>query len=191
MNTLSLPRQFLSASQIEDIRLAASKMRGADRRAFQAEMSLKYCEGNVRLTETIFGWGRETVTVGLAEKRTGLICYGAQSALSGNKRWEDRHPEVAEVLRQLAESHAQQDPTFRTVLSYTRLTAAEAIQQLRAQGFSEEQLPSASAMAEILNRMGYRLRKVVKAKPQKKFQKRTRSLTTCSRKINPPATPPG
>jgi len=46
MNTLSLPRQFLSASQIEDIRLAASKMHGADRRAFQAEMSLKYCEGN-------------------------------------------------------------------------------------------------------------------------------------------------
>ena len=81
MNTLSLPRQFLSASQIEDIQLAASKMHGAERRAFQAEMSLKYCEGNVRLTETIFGWGRETVTVGLAEKRTGLICYGAQSAL--------------------------------------------------------------------------------------------------------------
>ena len=132
-------------------------------------MALKYCEGNVRLTETIFGWGRETVTVGLAEKRTGLICYGAQSALSGNKRWEDHHPEVAEALRQLAESQAQQDPTFRTVLSYTRLTAAEAIQQLRAQGFSEDQLPSASAMAEILNRMGYRLRKVVKAKPQKKI----------------------
>ena len=168
MNTLSLPRQFLSTSQIEDIRLAASKMHGAERRAFQAEMALKYCEGNVRLTETIFGWGRETVTVGLAEKRTGLICYGAQSALSGNKRWEDHHPEVAAALRQLAESQAQQDPTFRTVLSYTRLTAAEAIKQLRAQGFSEAQLPSASAMAEILNRMGYRLRKVVKAKPQKK-----------------------
>jgi uncharacterized protein (DUF1684 family) len=98
---------------------------------------------------------------------------------------------VAEALRQLAESHAQQDPTFRTVLSYTRLTAAEAIRQLRAQGFSEDQLPSASAMAEILNRMGYRLRKVVKAKPQKKFQRRTRSLTTSSRKINPPATPRG
>ena len=48
MNTLSLPRQFLSASQIEDIQLAASKMHGAERRAFQAEMSLKYCEGNVR-----------------------------------------------------------------------------------------------------------------------------------------------
>lgn len=184
MNTLSLARQSLSTSQIEDIRLAASKMQGADRRAFQAEMALKYCEGNVRLTETIFGWGRETVTVGLAEKRRGLICYGAQPAFSGNKRWEDRHPEIAEALRQLAEAHAQQDPTFRTTISYTRLTAAEALTQLRAQGFADDQLPSPSAMAEILNRMGYRLRTVIKAKPQKKFQKRTRSLPTSNRRTN-------
>lgn len=182
MNTLSLPRQSLSTSQIEDIRLAASKMQGEKRRAFQAEMALKYCEGNVRLTETIFGWGRETVTVGLAENRTGLICYGAQSAFSGNTRWEDRHPDIAEALRQLAEAHAQQDPTFRTTISYTRLTAAEALKQLRAQGFQDDRLPSPSARAEILNRIGYRLRTVIKAKPQKKFQKRTRSLTTSSRK---------
>lgn len=182
MNTLSLPRQSLSTSQIEDIRLAASKMQGEKRRAFQAEMALKYCEGNVRLTETIFGWGRETVTVGLAENRTGLICYGAQSAFSGNTRWEDRHPDIAEALRQLAEAHAQQDPTFRTTISYTRLTAAEALKQLRAQGFQDDRLPSPSARAEILNRIGYRLRTVIKAKPQKKFQKRPRSLTTSSRK---------
>ena len=184
MNKLSFPRQSLSASQIEDIRLAASKMHGEERRAFQAEMALKYCEGNIRLTETIFGWGRETVAVGLAEKRTGLICYGAQSAFSGNKRWEDRHPDIAEALRQLAHAHAQQDPTFRTTISYTRLTAAEALKRLRAQGFQDNQLPSPSAMAEILNRMGYRLRTVIKAKPQKKFQKRTRSLTTSSGKTS-------
>ncbi len=48
-------------------------------------------------------------------------------------------------------------------------SAAEAIRQLSVQGFSKEQLPAPSTMAEILNRMGYRLRKVVKAKPQKKI----------------------
>ena len=169
MNTSSFSPQSLSVSQIEDIRLAASKMHGPERRAFQAEMALKYCEGNPRLAENIFGWGRENVKVGLAEKRTGLICYGAQSTFSGNKRWEDRHPEIAEALRQLAEAHAQQDPTFRTMIGYTRLTAAEAIKQLRSQGYSDEQLPSLSSMAGILNRMGYRLRTVIKAKPQKKI----------------------
>jgi len=50
-----------------------------------------------------------------------------------------------------------------------RLTAAEALRQLRAQDFPEEVLPSLSTMAEVLNRNGYRLRPVVKAKPQKKL----------------------
>src|SRR5712691_13000418 len=36
----------LSPSQIADLRLAASKMTGPKRRAFEAEMTLKYCRGN-------------------------------------------------------------------------------------------------------------------------------------------------
>jgi Rhodopirellula transposase DDE domain len=162
-------RQPLSPSQIADLRLAASKMSGPKRRAFEAEMTLKYCGGNPLLAETIFGWGRHTVELGLAERRTGIVCLGAQAAFSGRHRWEDKHPEAAEALRRLAEAHAQQDPTFRTTLAYTRLTAKAALEALRAQGYREDQLPSPSTMAEVLNRMGFRLRKVVKAKPQKKI----------------------
>src|SRR5262249_19537369 len=108
--------------------------------------------------------------LGLAERRTGILCLGAQSAFSGRKRWEERYPQAAEALRQLADAQAQQDPTFRTCLTYTRLTAQAAVQALREQGYSEEQLPAPSTMAEVLNRMGFRLRKVVKAKPQKKLK---------------------
>jgi Rhodopirellula transposase DDE domain len=161
-------RPSLSPSQIADLRLAASQMSGPKRRAFEAEMAVKYCGGNPLRAETLFGWGRQTVALGLAERRTGILCLGAQSAFSGRKRWEERHPQVAEALRQLADAHAQQDPTFRTSLTYTRLTAQAAVQALREQGYSAEQLPAPSTMAEVLNRMGFRLRKVVKAKPQKK-----------------------
>lgn len=157
----------LSLSQIEDLRLAASKLTGAKRRSFQAEMTLKYCQGRARLAESMLGWGRATVELGLAEKRTGITCVGSQSGFSGTKRWEERYPEVAAKLKELAESHAQQDPTFETSLAFTRLTAAAAISQLKQLGFEPEQLPAPSTMAEILNRMGYRLRKVVKAKPKK------------------------
>jgi hypothetical protein len=163
-------RQSLHLGQIQDLRLAASKMTGAARRAFQAEMALKYCDGSARLAETIFGWSREAVAVGLAEHRTGIICLGAQAAYSGRQRWEEQYPEGAEALRQLAEAHAQQAPTFRTTLAYTRLTAKAASEALRAQGIAEAQLPSPSTMAEVLNRLGYRLRKVLKAKPQKKIK---------------------
>jgi hypothetical protein len=139
----------LTPSQIQDLRLASSKMTGAARRAFQAEMTLKYCRGSARLAETILGWSREAVEVGLAEHRTGMRCLGAQSAFSGRKRWEEHAPEAAEALRQLAEAHAQQDPTFRTTLASTRLTAKAAGEALRAPGGSEEQLPSPSTMAEV------------------------------------------
>jgi hypothetical protein len=116
------------------LRLAATQMTGAKRRAFQAEMTEQYCVGNSRQAERLFGWGRETVEVGLAERRTGLTCMGAQSAFSGRKRWEDQHPQTAAALRALAAAQAQQDPTFRPPLAYTRLTAnaAEAAPALRA-----------------------------------------------------------
>jgi hypothetical protein len=89
--------------------------------------------------------------------------------LSGRKCWEEQSPEAAEALRQLAEAHAQQDPTLRTTRASTRLTAKAAGEALRAQGVPEDQLPSPRPMAEVFNRRGYRLRQVLTAKPQKKI----------------------
>ena len=162
----------LTPSQIEDLRLASSKMTGAKRLAFQAQMTLKYCQGSARKAERLFGWRRENVQLGLEEKRSGIICLGLQSAHSGAKKWEEKEPTAAQSLREIAEAHAQQNPTFNSPIAYTRLTASEAIRQLRNLGYSESQIPAPSSMAFILNRMGYRLRKVVKAKPKKKFLKR-------------------
>jgi hypothetical protein len=177
----------LTPSQIADLRLAASKLTGPKRRAFEAEMTLKYCAGNPLKAEAVFGWGRHTVALGLAEKRSGIVCVGSQSAFSGRKRWEETHPQAAQSLRQLADAHAQQDPTFRTRLTYTRLTAQSALQALREQGYGEEELPSPSTMAEVLNRLGYRLRKVVKAKPQKKIKETDAIFDNIKKKMKPPS----
>jgi hypothetical protein len=157
------------ASHVEDIKLAASKMARIDRRAFQAEMAVKYCAGNARQAEDVFGWSRAAVQLGLHERRTGVVCLSAQATFGGDRPWEEKHPQVAEALWSLAQSYSQQDPSFRGPLLYTRLTAAEALRQLRAQGFADAVLPSPSTMAEVLNRNGYRLRPVLKAKPQKKI----------------------
>jgi len=155
--------------QIADLRLAASHMTGATRRAFQAEMTLKYCEGNARRAEDVFGWGRQNIEVGLAEKRTGIECLSLHGAFSGRLRWEDQYPQAAAALMELALAHSQQDPTFRTTVSYTRLTAKTAIEGLRPKGIEEAALPAPSTMAVILNRLGFRLRNVVKSKPLKKI----------------------
>ena len=100
----------LSASQREDLRFAAAQMTGAARRAFQAEMTLKYCHGSARFAETWLGWSREAVEVGLAEHRTGIVCVDAHAAWSGRKRWEEKYPEAASALREMAEAHAPAGP---------------------------------------------------------------------------------
>jgi len=172
MESVTLTQSLLSESPVEDLCMAASQLTGVKRRAFQAEMTLKYCKGSAGQAESRFGWSRETVSVGLAEKRTGIICEGAQSGFGGNKRWEEKQPAAAAALLQLAESHAQQEPSFTTSIAFTRLTAAEALRQLKAQGYGDQQLPAASTMAVILNRLGYRLRQVVKVKPKKTARNR-------------------
>jgi hypothetical protein len=127
-------RPSLSPSQIADLRLAASPMSGPKRRAFEAEMALQYGGGNPLLAAILFGWGRQTVALGLAERRTGFRCLGAPSAFSGRKRWEDQHQQAAAALRQRAAAPAPQDPTFRTRFTSTRLTAHAALQALSEQG---------------------------------------------------------
>ena len=53
------------------------------------------------------------------------------------------------------------------------------------QGFADDQLPFPSAMAVILNRMGFRLRKVVKAKPQKKIKETDLIFENIKKKMVP------
>ena len=174
---------LLHTDYIEDICFAVSKMHGYERRSYMAEMTVKYCEGKSRMAETVFGWNRNAVETGLGEKRTGIICIGAQSARSGRTVWEKREPEAAEMLRRMADEHSQQDPTFRSTIAYTRLTAKAAVTALKEKGFSDEQVPSCSNMAKVLNRMGYRLRNILKSKPLKKSERQMQSLTISEKKM--------
>jgi hypothetical protein len=183
---LSFSPKDLTQEQIADIRLAASRMSGFQRRGFMAEMSLKYCDGSPRLTESVFGWSRDTVETGLGEKRTGILCIGFQSSRCGNKPWEEKHPGMAEFLCKIAEDQSQQDPTFQSSMAFTRLTTQSALNALVEARFSGSDLPSLSSMAEILNRLGYRLRKVVKAKPLKKIEETDAIFENIKKKTRKP-----
>ena len=114
-------------------------------------------------------------------------------AWRGRKRWEEKYPAAAATLRELPEAHAQQDPTVRTPRASPRLTAKAAGEALRARGIAAAQVPAASTMAVVLTRMGYRLRKVLKAKPQKKIAETDAIFTNLkkkTRKITPLAGSP-
>ncbi len=157
-----------SAAPTDDLLLnAATRLTGHQRRLFQAEVALALCGGSPRRAEQRFGWGRGNVATGLGELRTGIRCLEDFPA-RGRSRWEDRHPELAEVVRDIVEPRTHADPELKSDRRYTRLSAAEVRAELHARVGVVADLPGERQVREILNRMGYRLNRVRKGKPLKK-----------------------
>jgi transposase len=172
----------LAGDVLETIKSAARKLTGYRRRQFQAEVALKYCQGSPRQAERVFGWGRDAVNTGLNELRTGIRCHDNFTA-RGRHKTEEEHPEITQQIHALVEPATQADPKFQTPFAYTRMTAKAVRQQLEAMAQPEEDgtpppVPSERTVHRILNRLGYRLRRVRKTKPQKKRPKPTPSSTT-------------
>jgi hypothetical protein len=176
----------LTESMRDTIRSAARKLTGFRRRQFQAEMAIKYCRSNPRYAERVFGWGRDAVNTGLNELRTGIRCVENYST-RGRRKSEEKSPELVQEIHALVESKAQADPKFQTPLAYTRITAKAVREQLAANAAGDgRHVPAERTVHEILNRLGYRLRRVQKTKPQKKSPKPTPSSTTCGKSTRRP-----
>lgn len=54
-------------------KVAASRLRGTVRRRFLAEVCERLCGGSFRAAEERFGWGRETIAKGQAERDAGPL----------------------------------------------------------------------------------------------------------------------
>lgn len=152
------------------LRLAAQSLTGHRRRLFQAEVTRALCDGNARRAERRFGWGRANVETGLHELDSGIRCV-ENFATRGQRRSEDRNPQLAADIRDLAEPRTQVDPELKSERRYTNLSAREVRERLRSEkGYAAADLPSERTLRDILNRMGYRLKRIQKAKPLKKTE---------------------
>ena len=170
-----LPRPDLKT--IDTIKDAASKLKGAARRAFQAQVVLDHCNGNTSHAKTLFGWDQPTTRKALHEHKTGKII--PDEPRKGRTSFSEKLPNLQADIRSLVDPNSQTHPTFETQFRYTRMTAKAVIEALiREKKYKKEALPAESTMRELLGKMGYRLRRVQKTKPQKKFPKRTRFLKT-------------
>jgi transposase len=146
----------------------AQRLKGHQRRLFLAEVTVELCGGNARQAERRFGWGRETIDKGLHELRQGIRCL-ENFAARGRSRWEDADPQLAADIRELVEPHTQADPELKSSRRYTNWSAAEVLQALQTRkGHAADDLPSERTMRDILNRMGYRLKRIQKGRPLKK-----------------------
>ena len=135
----------------------AKKLGGATRREYIATITIELLDGNARKAESVFGWGRETVKKGMRELATGTKCKDNYSA-RGNKKTEEKIP-------QLADPKSQADPNFQTPFAYTRITAKAVRQALiDEKGYTDDELPCENTIGNILNRLGYRLKRIQKTK---------------------------
>jgi hypothetical protein len=131
-------------------------------------VTIDYLDSSPRLAETTFGWCCETVSLGLNEVRTGIICVDNFKARS-NKKAEEKNQQIEIDICCLAELESQIDPKFQTAFKYTHITAKAMREALMTKkGWKHEELPCEKTISNIMNRLGYRLRRVQKAKPLKK-----------------------
>ena len=159
-----------SADAVQLIKDAARQLTGAKRREYEARVTQGLLEGSARRAETVFGWSRQTVTLGLHEVRTHIHCEG-RFRDRGPRRTEERDPKLAEAIHRLAGPLSQEDPQFKSPLRYTRLTAAGLRKALIEQeGYAPESVPAVRTLSTILNRLHYRLRPVQKSRPAKKIK---------------------
>ena len=96
---------------------------------------------------------------GLKELETGFVCLDNYAA-RGRKKTEAKLPTLAADIHHLVQGQSQVDPTFRSTLSYARISA-HAVRNalLQEKGSRDQELPSRQTIGSILNRFDYRLKK--------------------------------
>ncbi len=159
------------------LKQTAVQLKGAAKRKFMAETVQGLGLGGQRLAEEELGWNRGTIRKGVRELQSGIRCVDNYSA-RGRKKIEEHRPSLIDDIKNLVDAQSQTDPSFKSQRLYTRLSAAEVRKQLiEKYGYSDSELPTSETIRLKLNDLGYKLRRVAKVQPQKKYQKLTQSLS--------------
>ena len=124
-----------------------------------AKVAEDYYEGSARIAESYLGWRRKAVQLGLHERRTGLVCQDNYKA-RGRPSTETSLPNLVNEIHALVEGQAQADPKFQTTFCYMRVSArAVRVALVEVKGYDEVALPTRQTIGNLLNRLGYRLKK--------------------------------
>jgi hypothetical protein len=151
------------------IRSAARRLKGQQRRLFQAEVADSLCRGSPRAAERRFGFDRNAVATGQNEARSGIRC-AEDFAARARPRAEVKDPRLAADVRSVVEPATLADPEVKSGRRYTNLSAREVLAALKARkGYTDDRLPAERTMRDVLNRLGYRLKRIQKAKPLKRL----------------------
>ena len=154
---------------------AAARLKGASLRRFMADIVRKLGYGGQRKAHRELGWDRSTVRKGEHELRTGIDCLDGRAG-NTRARVDDQLPNLKADIRDIVEAWSQTDSRFRTPERYPKLAVSEVVERLIAnKGYKDQDLPSNETIRKLMHGLGYRLQKVQKTKPKKRFRRPTTS----------------
>jgi hypothetical protein len=174
MKTSTLVRNGISQEVVDLISRIIDKVPWPIKRSVMGDVTITLLDSKPRIAEDVFGWSRATVELGMNEYRSKIICVNDLSVRKKPKV-EEKNPKLLADIVEIMTPHSQAEPSLRTTFSYTDMTAKAVYGFLLEKGWTEEELPAARTISNILNRQEYRLRTVAKSKVQKKLPTQTRS----------------
>lgn len=177
MRTTTLARNGVSVEMVGLISRLVDMIPWPARRGAMGDVTLSLLDGKHRVAESVFGWSRQAVEVGINEFRTGISCVN-DIATRLKPKTEKKAPDLLADIHAIMAPHSETESSLRTTLLYTNVTAKTVYDALLEKGRSAQSLPTIRTISNILNRQEYRLRTVAKTKVQKKHQKPTRSSKT-------------
>jgi hypothetical protein len=152
------------------LKTAAELLTGPERRIFIGKATTEHFSGSPRLAERVLGWGRATIIKGMREVHSGITCIDDYRA-RGNIRSEVKNKDLERDIRLIAERRSQADPSLKSDRVYTKITSRFVANTLKDEmNYSSEEIPCDNTIGNILNRLGYNLKRVQKTKPLKKIK---------------------
>ena len=177
MKATTLARNGVSTEMVNLIGRLVELIPWPARRCALGDVAVTLLDGKQRVAETVFGWNRRAVEVGINEYQTGITCINDITTRVKPKT-EDKYPKLLAEIQTIMEPHSESESSLRTTLLYTNMTAKTVHEALVQKGWSPQSLPSVRTISNLLNRQEYRLRTVAKTKVQKKQPRPTQSLKT-------------
>jgi transposase len=112
------------------------------------------------------------------------INYKLNIETRGRKRLTEIMPELKQDIKKIIEDNLSIDPRFKSETQYVRLTVKEIKKQLIKTGKYTNGSFSNSSLNNLLNDMGYSLKKVQKTKPLKKIKETNKIFENVHKKKN-------
>lgn len=153
-----IPFPMLNDELIATFRETAKDLPKEKRRKFEAKITNQYLEGSARKAESYFGWSRRTVELGQKELATGIVCLGNYSD-RGRKKTESVNAAMAKDIREIADRESPTDPKFQTDKKFCKISARSVCEMLEGEKNYGKGSVTVRTMNNILNRLGYRLKK--------------------------------